>query len=403
MWSPQTWHELENLIGVAEESSGLDFKGDAPGEPREVAKDIAAMAANGGVLVYGVEEDKDTAVATAISPFPIRGVEERLCMIAGTRVTPTVSIDITVIRAPDDPTKGIVAVAVPASANAPHQANGRFPVRFGTTTRDLSEPEVERLYRQRWELSAGALTASDALDAFELPPGVTDEQARMLTHWVGRLRAVVTNAAHTGANHPEYPDYYAALRRAWAAARLWTFEGLTTGEPKALLAALQQWRPNATVGWAAGNVEIPDDGTDSQARYGAVLAYPSTFSFWLSWPLRIGADPGYCCAYEWRVAAQLMTVLVLAGRFLLEIPGVGPISCAIELGGFDEAVASSATKERPDIAVIGLPAAPPHHVEGLVTSAGFLVSNAAEVTRELLARWLIAFHQGKDLIESITP
>jgi hypothetical protein len=155
------------------------------------------------------------------------------------------------------------------------------------------------------------------------------------------------------------------------------------------------------VGWAAGWVEIPDEGTTNREEYGAVVAYPSSFSFWLSWPLWVGGEGGYCSAREWQVAAELMTVLVMAGQFLMEIPGAGPITCAVELTGFEDAVAFAATRERPNISVDGMPTAPHSHLESLVTSAGSLVSEPAPITRALLARWLIAFYSGRDLIESI--
>lgn len=402
MWCPESWEDLVALLGVAEESSSLDFKRDYPSNPAEIAKDVAAMAANGGVLIYGIGEDKEAALAAAPHPFAVKGAEERLRTIVGTRIAPPVAIDVTVIRHPSDSTHGVLAISVPASANAPHQVDGRFPVRNGTTTRNLTEPEVERLYRQRWALGAGTPSATEILDDFELPRGVKPAQAEMLTHWVGRARVVVANAAHAGANHPEYPDYYGALTRARTAAQEWTDRCLSTGQPKELLRQLHSWRPYETIGWAAGEVVVPGDGTDVEARYGAVVAYPATFSFWLSWPLRIGSDPGYCCAHEWQIAAELMTVLVLAGRFLTETEGAGPVSCAVDLSGFDEAVAAQATHERPDVFVGGMPSAPASHVEAVLTTAAALASDAPSIARELLARWLIAFYQGTDLIETIT-
>lgn len=50
MWHPRTWSDIEALKGQAEESSTLDFKKDL-GSSSEIAKDLAAMALNGGVLV----------------------------------------------------------------------------------------------------------------------------------------------------------------------------------------------------------------------------------------------------------------------------------------------------------------------------------------------------------------
>jgi hypothetical protein len=54
--------------------------------------------------------------------------------------------------------------------------------------RDLTEPEIERLYRQRWELSVAYASAEDLIAEFHLPPGVTAENAAMLTHCYGEPR-----------------------------------------------------------------------------------------------------------------------------------------------------------------------------------------------------------------------
>jgi hypothetical protein len=59
------------------ETPSLDFKRELGAKNADIAKDIAAMTVNGGVLIYGVGEDKQTRVATAIVPQPLNGVEER--------------------------------------------------------------------------------------------------------------------------------------------------------------------------------------------------------------------------------------------------------------------------------------------------------------------------------------
>ncbi|HTR74536.1 MAG TPA: hypothetical protein VMH33_04675 [Solirubrobacterales bacterium] len=44
------------LIGQAEESPNLDFKREVTRNGRELAKDIAAMTVDGGVLIYGITD-----------------------------------------------------------------------------------------------------------------------------------------------------------------------------------------------------------------------------------------------------------------------------------------------------------------------------------------------------------
>jgi len=61
MWRPTEWSEIEALIGYAEETAGLDFKRELPSNG-ELAKDVAAMTVNGGIVVIGVDEDRDTGL-----------------------------------------------------------------------------------------------------------------------------------------------------------------------------------------------------------------------------------------------------------------------------------------------------------------------------------------------------
>jgi len=63
MWRPQSWEEVKALEGHAEETQTLDFKKEL-GKSHEIAKDLAALALGGGVLIYGADEDKESATIT---------------------------------------------------------------------------------------------------------------------------------------------------------------------------------------------------------------------------------------------------------------------------------------------------------------------------------------------------
>lgn len=119
-----------------------------------------------GTVLIGVEEDKDTRVAVEIRPIQLAGVEERLRQIAASHIAPVPDFEVHCIASPTDGTVGVVAVAVPPSSLAPHQWEGRYPFRRGTTTDYLDEKTVERLYQQRRDLSgpapkSGQLLAED--------------------------------------------------------------------------------------------------------------------------------------------------------------------------------------------------------------------------------------------------
>jgi len=147
MWRPKTWEDLNSAIGVIAEAPDLDFKAELTSN-KEIAKDIAAMSIQGGVIAYGVAED-DQAVAKQITPVELHQTPEKLQQIVDSAISPSPIIDIQVITDPTDSAKGVLIISVPPSRLAPHYANTRFPARPGTTTRYLDEREIAAFYEQR--------------------------------------------------------------------------------------------------------------------------------------------------------------------------------------------------------------------------------------------------------------
>lgn len=69
-----------------EENTRLEFKRQVPesGKNDHLAKDVAAMAnSDGGVIVYGIEED-EAGRAKALAPINLKGAAERVILIAQT-------------------------------------------------------------------------------------------------------------------------------------------------------------------------------------------------------------------------------------------------------------------------------------------------------------------------------
>jgi hypothetical protein len=66
----------------------LDFKQEFTKDDSELAKDIAAMTVNGGVVFYGVAEAKRTAMAVEVTPIEMAGVETKLRQAIGSHVNP---------------------------------------------------------------------------------------------------------------------------------------------------------------------------------------------------------------------------------------------------------------------------------------------------------------------------
>lgn len=200
MWRPETWSDLESLLGQAEETSGLDFKGEFTS-----TKDIAAMTVNGGTILYGVVENRETRVATKLQPQTLMGAEERIQQVVGTRIAPSPGIEVIPIPSPTDAAEGIVAVVVAPSLAAPHQVDGRYLARRGSTTEYLEEAEVERLYRVRQE--AQWSSPQEVSLRFKQPPQRGSESFP-LDAGVGVLEIVVSCPA---GRHPRSPWLREAL------------------------------------------------------------------------------------------------------------------------------------------------------------------------------------------------
>lgn len=115
---------------------------------REMAKDIAALALDGGSLVVGIAEDKNGR-ALDLSPVELAGFAERLDQAALHRCDPPVSIRIMQLPTPDSPATGVLVVEIPAHPLAPVMVDGRYYGRGERTVRQLSDAEVVRLHQVR--------------------------------------------------------------------------------------------------------------------------------------------------------------------------------------------------------------------------------------------------------------
>ena len=148
----------------------LEWKGDLTDDANEVAKDVAAFAnARGGLIVYGVQEDRGTSAARALADVDIsdgarRAYRSRLFA----RLNPAIpGLAVDGLPAPSSPdgTSGLLVVQVPDSPDAPHvvgaDRNLGVPYRVGTQTRWMAEWEIERAYQDRF---ARRLSDSARLD-----------------------------------------------------------------------------------------------------------------------------------------------------------------------------------------------------------------------------------------------
>jgi hypothetical protein len=120
-----------------------------------LAGDVAALANSaGGILVLGIAEDDHARAATAPGVTISDGEIRRIHQIVAEKVAPVPVVEVLPVHDPANPGRGFLVIAVPRSPRAPHAVlvneGLRFPVRNGTTTRYLSEPEVATAYRERF-------------------------------------------------------------------------------------------------------------------------------------------------------------------------------------------------------------------------------------------------------------
>jgi hypothetical protein len=189
------------------EDQVLDWKRDFfPGDGRGADK-IATLAASyanaqGGVVVFGVEEN-DRAEAASLQPVPISDEARRRVVDAVVRhVTPSIQgYAIRELRSSEDRDFGFLVLGIPPSPLAPHavQRNDNlfYPVREDTMSRPMREAEVAIRYRDRF---ASTRKSIDDLAAYKAQ-GVA-RLARSLDVWLC-LAAVPEQRGFTAINRAE--------------------------------------------------------------------------------------------------------------------------------------------------------------------------------------------------------
>ena len=150
-----TEQNLDSLIGLPEDYD-LDYKREryrtGSKGPIDAATDIAAFANGaGGLLIIGIEED-GTGVASKLYPDTSNDdLGLWLDQVAAARVSPAPSIRHRTITVAGG-SAHIVSVA--PSTRKPHAVSTggntlKYPIRSGTTTRYMSEPEIADQYYRR--------------------------------------------------------------------------------------------------------------------------------------------------------------------------------------------------------------------------------------------------------------
>ncbi len=146
--------------GTLFETASLDGKGMMDDNTRETAKDIAAMANEGGVILYGISSDEKKRL-TIESPVEFFGFEDKISQVVHSCIAEQPYFWTQLYPLQDDPTRGFVAVIVPPSPRAPHMVtkggDNRYYRRNNTISVPMNESEVALLYARRARLEADAI------------------------------------------------------------------------------------------------------------------------------------------------------------------------------------------------------------------------------------------------------
>ena len=166
---PHTEDDLRAAFfdGRLDESAWCELKRELPPQSkeanRELARDLASLAVDGGSLYIGVDEKAPGG--DPLRPQPLAGLRERVDQVGRSRVTPPLFVESHEIPADGRPGLGYLEVVVRASADAPHQVEGIYFGRSDTGKCRLSDQQVERLMREREQQRHGAEDALQALIA----------------------------------------------------------------------------------------------------------------------------------------------------------------------------------------------------------------------------------------------
>lgn len=151
-WSPKTESDLQDAIdgGLIEESHFLDAKESlaTKGDNRELARDLASFANDGGLLIVGLAENKANGTFT-LAPQPLNGLPEKIEQVARTICDPPLNVVSTIIGSAADQTHGYVIVHIPASPAAPHMVDNYYYGRNDKTKHKLNNDDVLRLHQRQ--------------------------------------------------------------------------------------------------------------------------------------------------------------------------------------------------------------------------------------------------------------
>ncbi len=159
------------------ENSGVEFKRDDIG-PRDLAKELVAFAnLAGGRVLLGVEDN------CAVSGVVRANLEEWVMNVCRDKIRPEVIPYFETVR-DVEPGKDVAVVRIEQGYSVHHvwhDSHRTYYIRVGTTCREASPEELQRLFQQRGSVRAELLPVSGAQ--------LADLDLRRLTDYFRRVRS----------------------------------------------------------------------------------------------------------------------------------------------------------------------------------------------------------------------
>lgn len=409
MWIPSSVTELRQAVEDGlEESPWLDGKRQL-GSAAEAAKDVASMANEGGVLIFGVAEDADGRLAELAPIENLGGFEERIANAVRDLVHNPPAMTVTALREDDDEdlNRGYAVVVVPRSPLAPHlvegRREGRFYGRTGTTTSRLTGAQIEMLLARRLAISLDMHATLESASHWRHEPPALSRDVGQLTVVVDPSvpsGGVVQRAA--GEQHP--PFFLSRLFHEVIDARLhpqndghalrWASEEGRWQIGADIYATVGEFgsdRPHVTV-----EVEVGRNGRVIVRSRGAVEFAPP--------PNRPTQDPITLCV-EWVVGPMTVWTLAAAGQLFTRAGMLGQVHVGVRVDGLREARSWSLAANRSIVG--GIPQSASMLESTYVrheatTSVGLRDDPVGPATR-LLGHLLEALTQGADYPTAFDP
>lgn len=151
-----TWSDLVAAVqtGATAETQWCELKADvpatSPGANTELAKDLASLTVDGGVLLIGVRDKaSEEADIVGVDDSTLTGLASRIDQVAASRVAPPMHVVLHQLAGKPGSSRTVLVVEVPPSPAAPHMVDGSYWGRSATGKRTLTDDEVSRLMSQR--------------------------------------------------------------------------------------------------------------------------------------------------------------------------------------------------------------------------------------------------------------